>query len=228
MKFKELAYGAFIFKNLANGDPKYQSLAMDRGFLSRLQKGPSLAEFDTLREFLVNYGVRFAPKTLGQDYLLLWPRLKPHVERLAAEGLEDCDLNSTEIQDEIAGAYTCLLNGAWGGDTVVAKVLHFFNVSLFVMWDEKIYLKYRQGSIWSAAYLEFLKTMQGEAIEVIEDFKKLSLPGRLEAFLSQQLGYSGIRPLTKLVDDYNWVTITRGWPVTIPDWLLGLFIKHNR
>jgi len=224
VKFKELAWGALVFKNLTSADPIYQQLGTDKAFLSRLQANPSIQDFERLRYFLVHYGVRFAPRDLARQYLCLWPNLKPHVRKLVGKSLMKCDLNNTEIRDDIAAAYDCLRLESWGGDTAVAKVLHFFNVSLFVMWDENIYFKYRQGSIWSAAYLEFLKSMQDEAIELLEDFERLSLSDRLEKFLSQQLGYSSIRPLTKFIDDFNWVTITKGWPPSIPDWLLSLFI----
>ena len=226
MRFKELAWGAFIFKNLSNGDPKYQKLATDREFLSRLQANPSLEDFHRLREFLVNYKVRGVPKDLASQYLSLWPQLKPHIQRLAGESLVKCNLNNSKIQDEVAGAYSCLRN-AWGGNTVVAKILHFFNISLFVMWDKDIYLEYRQGKSGADAYLEFLKAMQNETIELLEDFKRLSLPGQIEEFLSQQLRYRGTRPLTKFIDDYYWVTIAKKWPSTIPNWLTNLLIQEE-
>jgi hypothetical protein len=226
MKFKELAWGAFVFRWAYDDTRTYQPLATNKEFLTRLQSNPSLEDFDKLQWFLVHYGVRFAPKALGRDYDRLWPQLKPHIHRLAGESLVKCNLNNSEIHDQIVGAYSCLGN-AWGGNTVVAKVLHFFNIALFVMWDRKIYSEYSQGKSGADAYLEFLKAMQKEAIEALDDFERLSVGKPLEEFLSEQLVYKGIRPLTKFIDDYYWVTITKEWPSTIPNWLTNLFIQEE-
>jgi len=89
------------------------------------------------------------------------------------------------------------------------------------MWDSNIQAAYGK-SFGSRGYLEFLQEMQEKAEEIIADFQRLSLPGGPAEFLSAQLGYKGIRPLTKLLDDYNWVTITKGWPSIAPDWLSRL------
>lgn len=221
MKFKDLAWGSFVFANLTRGDPTYQNLVSDQEFLARLQKEPSLGDFQRLRQFLVDYGVHYAPKTLAQEYASIWSRLKPHIQRLRGEVLGRCDLNSTEIQHEIAAAYGCLQwPHVWGGDTVASKVLHFFNVSLFVMWDTDIQVSHQKFG--AQGYVEFLQIMQDHAREVISDFEQFSLPGSIAQFLSQSLGYPNVRPLTKFLDDYNWVTITKDWSPTIPDWLLGL------
>jgi len=226
MKFKELVWGTFVFKNSSRGDPIYQSLGTDKEFLTCLQANPSLKDFERLRNFLVHYGVPWAPKSLAEQYLSIWPELKPHIQKLSGESLVKCNLNSTKIQDEIKDAYFCI-NRVWGGNTVVAKILHFFNVSLLVMWDREIYSEYSQGKSGADAYLEFLKAMQKEAIEALNDFERLSLPGRLEEFLSHKLCYESTRPLTKFVDDYNWVFITKRWPRSIPDLLTDLLIQEK-
>jgi len=226
MRFKELVWGTFVFKNSNGGDPTYQSLGTDKEFLDHLQTNPSIKDFEKLRKFLVHYGVPWARKDLASQYLSLWPQLKPHIQRLAGESLVKCNLNNSEIHDQIVGACSCLGN-AWGGNTVVAKILHFFNVSLFVMWDRKIYSEYSQGKSGADAYLEFLKAMQKEAIESLNDFERLSLPGRLEEFLSHKLCYESTRPLTKFIDDYNWVFITKHWPRSIPDLLTDLLIQEK-
>lgn len=223
MTFKELAWGAFIFKFKAglNDLSYYQPLASDKEFLIRLQTEPLLEDFKNLRNFLVHYGVHTAPKNLAQQYASAWPRLEPHIQRLSKECLESCDFNDHQIQDDISDAFCILLNRAWGGDTVVSKVLHFFNINLFVMIDSEISFRFKKYG--PRGYVEFLRAMQRETIEVLDDYRKLGLPGRPEEFLSRNLNYKNIRPLTKLIDDYNWIAITQKWPGTPPDWLLNLF-----
>lgn len=228
VKVKDLAWGAYVVWVRSAHAPVYQPLATSGKFLSRLQSNPRLKEFEALREFLVHFGVPWAPKDLAKRYLPLWPRLKPHVHRLAGQRLEECDLNDAAIQNAIQGAYDCFYLWSWGGDVVASKVLHFFNTRLFVMWDSAIWARYHAGKSGSKAYLEFLRVMQEEAIEVLKDFKALGLHGGPEQWLSRQLGYKGVRPLTKLIDDYNLVTVrdrlsmATDWPEGAPQWLEGL------
>ena len=224
MRFKNLAWGAFAFAGMTRNDymSPYQDLATDATFLMRLQTGPSTDDFQRLRDFLTHYGVPWAPTNLADQYVSIWPRLKPHIERLTTEDIETCALNREGIGDAIKEAYGCLQwPNVWGGDTVASKVLHFFNVSLFVMWDNDIQTAYGK-SYGPQGYLEFLQEMQVYVQEIIADFEQLSLPSTPAEFLSQHLGYKGVRPLTKFVDDYNWVTATKGWPLELPDWLQGL------
>jgi hypothetical protein len=224
MKFNELAWAAFVWSNLNGTNTAYEKTVRDEELLKRLQENPSIKEFDRVRDYLVHFGVHVARKDYGEQLLSLWPILKPHVKALMGEKLETCNLNSPEMSTKISSAYDCLYYGAWGADTVVSKVLHLFNVSLLPMWDFEISVKYTP-KVGSSGYLEFLKTMKQHAIEAIEDFHKRRLPESPTEFLSQRLGYAFTRPLTKFLDDYNWVTITRKWPPNIPDWLSDLLCQ---
>ena len=76
------------------------------------------------------------------------------------------------------------------------------------MWDSDIQSAYTE-LVGAEGYLEFLREMQTQAKEVIREFKELSLPGSPESFLSQRLGCPITRPLTKLLDMYNWMVITK-------------------
>ena len=222
MKFSELAWTAFIYQKLAGGGTTvYERLAGDKEFIKRLQTMPSINEFERLRDFLVHFGVHVTPINYAEQLLPLWPKLEPHVKALVSERLETCDLNSHKICGNISDLYDCLSYGAWGGDTVVSKVLHFFNIYLFPMWDFGISIEYT-AKMGSSGYLEFLKAMQQHAVEVIKDFQHRNLSEKPSEFLSQKLGYTFSRPLTKFLDDYNWVTITRKWPPNIPNWLSDL------
>ncbi len=225
MKFKELAWGSFLFKHVA-GDVFYQPIASNEGFLNTLRTDPSLGEFQKLRDFLVHYGVPWARKDLANQYLAIWPKLKPFVSEILNERLENCEFSQTRIHDNITAAFDILLRGTWGSDTVVSKVLHFFNTELFMMIDIPIMSHYKKYG--SSGYLEFLKLMQGNAQEVLADFKQLELPGTPQGYLSKMLNYKSIRPLTKLIDDFNWVTITKKWPIAPPYELLDLFFRKEK
>lgn len=218
MRFSDLAWGSFVFANLTKHDFTYQALVNDKKFLGLLQTEPSLNEFQQLRDFLVNYGVHYARKDLADQYLRIWPVIRSHVYSLNSETLVGCDLHNRELQDSIRHVFSHLQwPHVWGGDTVASKVLHFFNTQLFVMWDSDIQVSYEKFG--AQGYLEFLGIMQTHAIEAVNTFQQLGLSVELADFLSQELGYQAQRPLTKFLDDYNWVTITKGWPATLPEWL---------
>jgi hypothetical protein len=224
VKFKNLAWGSFVFAQLTRNDyaSPYQNMSTDKSFLNQLRTNPSKQDFQRLRDFLTHYGVPWAPTDLAEQYMSVWSNLKPHVQKLANETIEVCSLGKEEIETAVAAAYSSLQWPAvWGGDTVASKSLHFFNINLFMMWDSDIQSSYGK-SFGPLGYVEFLREMQQHAHEAIADFKRLKLPGTPEEFLSEQLGYNGGRPFTKFLDDYNWVTITKHWPVEPPDWIFKL------
>jgi hypothetical protein len=230
MKFEDLAWGAFIYANLSKetqGEAKYNNLVSDGTYLRRLQQNPVLSDFEKLRDFLVHFGVHQARKGLPAEHLDIWPELKHHVEILRNQTLETVDLSDTQIQGAIKRAFSRLQwPNVWGGDTVASKVLHFFNVHLFMMWDSDIEMAYTK-SYGPEGYFEFLEEMQSQAKEAIGNFNRLCLSGSPESFLSQRLGYQSIRPLTKFLGEYNWVTITKKWPSSPPDWLLNLYLQRR-
>ena len=166
MKFRDLAWGAFLYANQNKGtlgEEKYDNLIGDKAFLKRLQENPILDDFERLRDFLVHFGVHYAPKGLPQEYLDVWPKLKPYIEFLHNERLKTCDLSNIEVQSAIKSAFGSLQwPNVWGGDTVASKILHFFNVHLFVMWDSDIQSAYRKP-FGPAGYLKFLQEMQTQA-----------------------------------------------------------------
>lgn len=223
MKFRNLAWGAFVFARMTRNDyaSTYQKLATDAEFLNRLKTNPSLDDFQKLRDFLTHYGVPWAPSNLAEQYLSAWPKLEPHISNLTDATIDTCDLGRGNIRDAITEAFGLFQwPSVWGGDTVASKALHFFNVSLFVMWDADIQIAFKKAG--PQGYLEFLCDMQSHAKEIISDFRRLSLGAAPDEFLSQQLGYDSVRPLTKFIDDYNWITITKRWPQEPPDWISKL------
>lgn len=226
MKFKDLAWGAFLYANANRGtygERIYDKLVSDIEFLKRLQDNPSISDFEEIRDFVAHFGVRFIPKNFAEAHLTpIWPARRPNVQALARESLETVNLSDPAIRHALVGVFEWPY-WVWGGDTVKSKVLHFFNIHLFVMWDDEISGTY----VGAEGYLEFLKQMQTEAREVIVDFQKLYPSSHIESFLSEKLGYGTHRPLTKFIDQYNWITITKGWPNSLPSWLIDLYMERN-
>lgn len=221
--FARLAWGAFVFASLTTSkdsqepDPAYQRVIRDTALLRRLQNEPGLEDFRVLREFLTKYGVPFARKDLPSQLASIFPDIQPTIGSLASCSLAKTDL--AKVKQEIVTCYEFLTGPrVWGGDTVASKLLHFFNPDLFTMWDDSIKNKIPGTGV--DRYLTFLKCSQESAQRTIEDFKRRQQQESLEYYLSQRLGYRTTRPLTKFIDDCNWVFITKNWPETPPSWLL--------
>ncbi len=225
MKFKDVAWASLVYRYMnkgRDGETLYNSIISDQKYLKRLVEQPQLQDFERIRNFIVHFGVRFMPKTNNEGYLKVWPQLKRHVTLLKDQNLLTCDLSDAAIQNAITEAFSLLQYPYnWGGDTVASKVIHFFNIRFFMMWDEDIQNSYFNSGV--VGYLDYLKDMQEKAAQMVQDFSKLGLSGQIEEFLSTKLGYSIIRPLTKYLDEYNWITITRGWPPSLPEWLRRLY-----
>lgn len=109
------------------------------------------------------------------------------------------------------------------GPTATGKLLHILRPWLFVMWDEDIRHHYAQEcpAIGENAqgYSAFLKRMQGLAEEVNQAFEQVDLAheGGPAGYLSAQLRIDPPKTLAKYIDEYNWVTITKGVQVP-PAW----------
>ena len=226
MKLAELAWGGFMWKQLNPPSSKYHraynNLASDSSFLVRLHQEPRPEDFSSLREFLVNFGLYFAPSDLGQRYQQVWPDLLPHVQGFVGETLQHCDLSNIRLKDAIAEVFRCLQSGeVWGGDTAASKIIHFLNPDLFVMWDGPIQSHYQ--AYGADGYIEFLRKMQDQARTLALEYSDWSQADSLDVFLSKQIGYRTRRTLAKFLDDYNWVTITRECEPRLPEWLRNLY-----
>lgn len=161
----------------------------------------------------------------GKDYLSSLPDL-----------LQDIDLSGDSAD---IGVIYELYNKLDGIDTIsdtsVSKILHILRPSLFVMWDNEIRNYYvgdnRDGikTYGPEAYIYFLRTMQKftkelkkqspEIVSKLNQSLKMLYEGNLEQIKNESekkdmkewiefLAEKG-KPLTKFLDEYNWITITR-------------------
>ncbi len=158
MKFRNLAWGTFIYKNRNNdskGESDYNKMIKDEDFLQRIQTSPTIEDFERVRTFLAHFGVHWVPKDFSERSLIpLWPFVKDCVEKLSVYNLLNIDFNNPDIKECINTIFDWPFY-LWGSDTVRSKVIHFFNTKLFVMWDNPISLPYMKYGKY--AYFEFNK-----------------------------------------------------------------------
>jgi len=87
------------------------------------------------------------------------------------------------------------------GPTSASKILHILVPRLFVMWDVEIARNYRV-SMDSQGYVEFLRKSQNLLMSLMRQYRSLGI-AQPELELVNKYG----KPLTKLLDEYNWLSI---------------------
>ena len=167
---------------------------------------------EALRRFLAQFGgftgrdVRDAVQRViqGQDF--------------AAKNLQDQVLTRVDMdfaRDAVETAFSQLVSAHGVGYTIAAKVLAVLNPELFVMWDTDIFLAYFYGDgmeaeTGGAAYANFLVRMQGAAQAITLDAQQNHGVGNPSEWIQAEVRSPDTCTLAKLIDEYNYLTITRG------------------
>lgn len=137
-------------------------------------------------------------------------------QALQGQRLENIDLTAlVEAGSErltgaraIASVFDRLMAvGSRFSHVAAVKTMHMANAGLFVMWDNEILASHghRQEPYgWFYAY-RFLPTMQAEAKELIEDYRKLNRASPEEAVRGIEKGCGGRKTLAKVLDEYNYI-----------------------
>jgi hypothetical protein len=86
-------------------------------------------------------------------------------------------------------------------------MLHLLNPEIFVMWDDAIRKDYKKKNSGirdsSEGYLEFLKEIQRELKETLEDRQRESGKGLDEVEQETCHKYKN-KTLARIIDEYNW------------------------
>jgi hypothetical protein len=106
--------------------------------------------------------------------------------------------------------------------TATSKLLHILQPKLFVMWDRKIrddfHDKNSQVLDSAKGYGTFLQLMQKKATDVCNAFNKRYPRQKRDPakFLSDNLKYNPPQTFARFLDEYNWITITKGCSIPPP------------
>lgn len=241
MIFEELAWGAFFYQLITDYDSSYRKLFVQESLLTRLRQDPSVVSPDEFKAsvltFLNEWGGRHIRKDAEVASVLLTGLNVLHnkFQSLCNDTLMTVNFDHEgKLVQEI---FDCLRSISWDnrgplrtvtvhlGETFASKLAHVMNPALFVMWDDGIAWSLWQHrkieSLWD--YVGFLKLMQEEANSVISDFQASAGSEDPALFLSNKFDYRITKPLTKFLDEYNWLRSQRNLDtVTPPEWLLEL------
>ena len=167
---------------------------------------------EILRQFLAKFGthagnaVRASVQAVLQDQVF------------AARDLRDEHLSGVDIavsRPTIERAFDQLMRAHGVAHTTASKVLAVVNPELFVMWDNAIYLAcYYAGDFDGitpgANYANFLLRMQASAQSIVLDAQEQHEVDDPAVHVCDELGLQDFCALAKFIDEYNYLTITRG------------------
>jgi hypothetical protein len=155
--------------------------------------------------FLEIWGVRIAVNISEDELCSKINELKQQLEQLNLEPkqLEQFKVNLDDLGQWIRKAFDQICSVRYVGPTSASKILHLLLPGLFVMWDKYIAEEFRV-EMNSQGYLEFLRKSQDTLRSLMNDYRNRGLENP-EYELYRKYG----KPLTKLLDEYNWLTITR-------------------
>ena len=158
-------------------------------------------------------------------FLELWGGLQRNTDRIEPDELTDAVrnvvnlINSTELKEldilsADINAVGELIKMAFKrlkavnniGGTGASKILHILHPKLFIMWDKKIALSYGCKQT-PEGYLKFLRKMQNMIVQLLREIsiKKRITPAEARNFLERRFN----KPITKIVDEYNWLIAHR-------------------
>ena len=241
MNFEELAWGAFFYRLLTNYDSPYLKFFAEESLLARLRQNPGAVSVDEFQASVVNFLNAWGGRHIGKDTevvgvlldglcglqdkfqslcndTLLTVNLDRHRE-LVQHIFNDLRLISWENRGPVRSVTVHL------GETFASKLAHIVNPALFVMWDDGIASHFWERkmieSVWD--YVGFLTLMEEEAKSVVSDFQAFAASSDPALFLSRKFEYSVTKPLTKFLDEYNWVCRQRNLDTsTPPEWLFRI------
>ena len=166
-----------------------------------------------LLEWLNKWGCRIATT----EFPALSARLKIWIEqwggRLPLANAEIVDLQAPGL-DAIADAYDALLKARLRGPTCAAKILFALRSKAAIPWDEPIRAEFnlsrsRQG------FRDMLQRSKDEAEKLISD-AAARCGGGNPRDIPSVIGRP-TRSIVRLLDEYHWITITRGHQIPICD-----------
>jgi len=231
MNYKEIAWAALIAYYGGGGNKdRYVQLFKNRQLIDSLRNNASLVSFEdfrdkVIRHFINSWGrMRLQDNTAHQIYDAIII-LQGSTSQILNDTLPTCNLSTGSTVCEVtAQLYDKLANIPGLKMTGFSKIAHILNDSLFPMIDNPIRETYRKQcgiSLDAKGYINWMREMQRQALNVVADFKKQGITAPIEVFLSTKLGFTSggcTKSLVKFLDEYYWLTVTNGTPFP-PPWI---------
>jgi hypothetical protein len=212
MKLYALAYACKLYKEEGGENKKFDEAY--KNMLQNLGKERNLSsieQIDALLKFLNRWLCRIPEDNFPslREGLQNWAR--NWVSRIPPANDQDICSLKPEERAQIGSSYESLLQ--FGDklrfqDTAAAKTLHALRPNILPIWDREVKAKFakrHERQTRAQLYREFIGEVASEISELREDVERLGLSLSKVPQLLKHDGYS----LVKLVDEYEYMTITR-------------------
>lgn len=225
LSFESLAWACLLYNYMTKYDEPYKKLLKD-GVISTLRTNPGGLGIEDVKDkiitgFLNKWSCRLkVTDPLAQEIIQATTNISQHLQRLNGMKLIDLDLDGNG--DAIKNCYRTVVNiGGRFSHTAASKFLHVINPELFVIWDSPMrehYKKHYGIATSPDGYFEYMKKMkEGLNNKVLPSFR--AAENQCPAiFLSEKLQICPPKTFVKYLDEYNWITITRGVIELPPPW----------
>jgi len=250
--FGELAWAAYIYAIVTQGDKAYWKVEQERKFIDDFVRAPTSSKINRVESVVVERflnrwgGCRISSEKTSRIAGEMVKQLKTleaaDLDSLSALSIGDVGAGrlSDNCATRIKNLYDALLSIDGCGPTVVSKILFVLFPKLCMMWDGFIrdHLKNCQQPIQrddGQGYVAFLRHHGGKmARSVSGDYRDTSgQKDRPEDYLSRRLYTKRKRKtLAKYLDEYLWIKITNIGQIEEqdmppdrfppPDWLTAL------
>jgi len=237
--WRKFAWSTFLFHMWSSNDA-YIQLMNDQDFTKQIWETlPNSDNLDTeyvahrIIKFLQDYGCHTPNNNSGLIRNLIEALQNSTLFLQALYSLEITTINfdntlciqgiTQSLRDVIKNLYSKFDAIKHIGPTASTKILHILQPRLFVMWDKEICEEYHnispQVSTSAKGYCAFLEKVKVLANHINQEFNNLGINTTQTPadYLSDKLKIKPPKTLAKYLDEYNWVTITRGVKVP-PSW----------
>lgn len=227
--FEKLSWAAFVARIFGETGPgAYMSIYRDVEFRKLLVCAPSSVTNEQVRGkliggFLNKWRSRFPNSEESANAILTTlQHIGPLLQATLKFNIETVDFDNSLIGGDrrllvyqaIAEIFNAVANCYGFRTTPGAKIMGVLNPGLFVMWDDDIAFHYlasgTTGIFSGTGYTTFLRKMQQIAQWCISDFQTRFGRDDPAHYLSEKLRLDPPLPFAKFLDEYNWITITKG------------------
>lgn len=221
LSFESLAWASLFYHHTAIPDEKngYRKL-LDSKVILTLRTTPAKLTVEQVRDeiikgFLNKWGCRLATnnhEVIAKHIIGVTRAIHEDLESL--EELKLIDLDFESYGDAIKNCYQTMssLVGSGFSHTAVSKLLHMINPELFVMWDGPMRKGYKEDCTITEdadGYFKYMKKMR-EGLQKVSQSFLITYEGCPAEFLSKKLEIKTTKTIVKHLDEYNWITITKG------------------
>lgn len=234
MKFQDLCWSAMLFQYRSRNDRRYLTIMEDSDFIAKLREKPDTVGINEFEQKVIlnyimvcNYDLLLKHE-FSHAILSAIVDLEPEFNYFKNISILDIDLSDNNVEAKLTNIFCrfCKIKGLQL--LGVSKILHLMNDKLFSIITKDFTDQYRTSD-YSSRPIKWLKQIQIDAKEIIDDFNKINTGSTVEEYLASKLGIGekGFKKsIVKYIDEYYWIkTIDR---LELPPNWIPSYEKNSR